>query len=116
MGLVEHAAREMRLAGLYDEDGDYGGMMPAAVMKLIKVFASSGHSGFSAEMCLEIFNKLARYKTLTPITSNPDEWRDVSSLGGQDGEPLWQNKRDSKLFSTDGGKTYWDVSNHDNPK
>lgn len=113
MSLVEHAKREMELAGIFDKDSDYGGMLGPAVMKLVEVFAAEGHSGMSANICLEIFDLVARFKALTPITSDPSEWMDVKEYGGPDSPAFWQNRRESTWFSTDGGKTAYNI---DDPK
>jgi len=102
MSLEKHAKRELELAGLFDKDSDYSGMLGKAVMDLVKVFAKQGHSGFSAHQTLKIFQIVASYKNLTPITSNPDEWFEYETGN-------WQNKRDSALFSKDGGKTWRSV-------
>lgn len=107
--LVKHAEFEMKRVGLDKPDSDYNGMLYDSVMKLVKVFSEQGHSGFSAIQTLKIFGVVARYKTLSPITSNPDEWIDVSSMGLSTDNKLWQNKRDSSNFSNDGGKSYWCV-------
>lgn len=106
MSLVEHAERELRLAGLFDKDSDYGGMLGGAALELIKVFASQGHSGFSAGMTRDLFALLSNFKTLTPITSNPEEWTDVSEMSGG---PMWQSKRCPSVFSKDGGATWYDL-------
>lgn len=103
--LEEHARFELRRAGLLSPDSDYGGMIGEAVLALIKVFASQEHSGFSALQTLEIFQAIARFKALTTITADPVEWADVSEHFG---EPMWQCRRQSSCFSTDGGKTYFD--------
>jgi hypothetical protein len=108
--LVKHAEREMRLAGLYDEGSDYGGLIPEAVMELIRPFAAGGHSGGSAEITLELFERLSRFRALTPLTSDPNEWMDVKEYGPRPMVPLWQSARDSRCFSEDGGKTYYDVA------
>lgn len=104
--LVRHAEEEMRRAGLYDKDADYDGALPKAVMALIEAHAAGRHSGGSHELVMEIFDKLARFKTLTPLTSNPEEWNDVSEMSGR---PMWQSRRDPSFFSTDGGKTWYNV-------
>ena len=104
--LIEHAEREMRLAGLYGKDSDYGGMIPDAVMALVKAHASQGHSGGSHQIVMEIFCQVANYKTLTPVTDDPSEWTDQSEISNA---PMWQNNRDPAIFSTDGGKTYYSV-------
>jgi hypothetical protein len=106
-GTYEHAVFELNKAGLMDEDADYGGLVGKAVLELIQTFSKQGHSGFSAGMVRELFNKLSNFETLTPITSNPQEWNDVTELS--DGNILFQNKRDPRFFSEDMGKTWWNV-------
>lgn len=100
--LVKHAEREMRLAGLYDKDADYDGMIPDAVMALVKAHSEQGHSGYSSGMVLSIFNRVINFKTLTPLTSNPEDWIEVS-------DGMWQNRRQGTAFSKDGGKTFYDL-------
>lgn len=106
--IKEHAKRELELAGLFDRDSDYNGMIGKAVMELCKCFSGQGHSGFSANWVLDIFNQLGRYKTLTPITDDPNEWTEISKeMGGK--KDLWQNKRDPSIFSENKGKTWYCV-------
>ncbi len=107
--LERHAENEMRRAGLFDKDADYRGMIAAAVMRLVKVHAAEGHSGFSHSYALEIFNKVANFKTLTPVTSDPSEWNEVCDRSEQEPTGLWQNNRCSTFFSRDGGKTWYDL-------
>lgn len=109
--LVKHAEYELRKAGLFDKDSDYGGNLAVAVMSLVKAHAEYGHSGGSHGAVMEIFNRVANFKTLTPITSNPEEWMQVADemLPNGDG-PMWQNKRQSSAFSQDGGKTWYDIA------
>lgn len=108
--IKEHAEREMRAAGLYDSDADYGTMIPDAVMELVDRFAAQGHSGGSASMVLAIFLKVATQQNLTPLTDNPEEWHfHDESVAGFDGG-FWQNNRNGEAFSHDGGKTYYLLS------
>ena len=106
--LKEHFKTELEKAGLFDKDSDYGGMVGKALMELCKTFSGQGHSVFSANWVLDLFNQLARFKTLTPISDDPKEWMKVTD-GGKKDEPVWQNKRNPALFSNNGGKTYYDV-------
>jgi hypothetical protein len=106
--LMLHAERELKLAGMYDADADYGGgAIAGEVLKLMAVFAEGEHSGGSAALTLELFTKLARFEPLTPITSNPDDWMDVSGASGQ---PMWQSRRAPSVFSKDGGRTWYDLN------
>lgn len=108
--LSSHAEYELKKAGLFDEDSDYGGMIGEAVLELIQIMSKQGHSGFSAQWVRELFNKLSNYETLTPITENSDEWTDVAEYEcGEEKETLWQSKRNPAIFSKDGGKTWYHV-------
>jgi hypothetical protein len=106
MSLKSHAELELKIAGLFDEDSDYGGAIGKAVMELIEVFSNQGHSGMSAPYVVSIFNELANFKPLLPITGKDEEWGNIKDIG--DGEPYYQNKRCSALFK-DGknGKPYY---------
>lgn len=112
--LYDHAKKELELAGLLDKNSDYDGMIGEAVLELVKAFAKQGHSGFSANYTLEVFDKVARFKPLTPIGKSKDEWMHIQGLLTETGnEELWQNTRRSTTFSRDGGKTWYDI---DDPK
>lgn len=105
--LENHAEREMRLAGLYDKDADYGGMIPETVMAMVGALSGRGHSGGSHAMVMQIFNRVANFKTLTPITANSDEWNEIET------GKMWQSNRQSSVFSKDGGKTWYDIDKED---
>lgn len=108
--LETFAKEELERAGLFSKDSDYNGMVGHAVLKMVQEFSKEeGHSGFSAGMAIHIFEKLARWQNLTPITDNPKEWMDVSDYGGPDPPAMWQCKRNPALFSKDGGKTYYNI-------
>ena len=115
MSLLTHAEKEFELAGWKnDEKESMQEMVMDNIRELLEVFSNQGHSGSSAPYVLNLFNKLARFEIITPLTGNDDEWSEVS-------EGLWQNKRDGrvfkdkdsawfidgKCFSDDGGKTFW---------
>lgn len=108
-GLVDHAKKELELAGLFDKDSDYDGMIGKAVMELCKCFSGQGHSGFSAGIVLDLFRRLGKYEQLTPVTDNPKDWNDISEMGGKGDPKMWQSKRNPALFSENGGKSYYDV-------
>ena len=95
MNLETFASQELELAGLFNKDSDYGGMLGGATMSLIKVFAEEGHSGFSANMAISIFSKVAAFEPLTPLTGEDSEWNEV-------GTNVYQNKRCSHVFKEKG--------------
>lgn len=108
MGLVEHARRELDLCGQTAEDPAYAASLIAAVA----AFASYGHSGGSAMCAVEQLHQLLRYRTLSPLTSDPDEWEDRSEISGT---PLWQNVRDPAAMSRDAGRTWYFVDDRREP-
>ena len=99
--LLKHAERELKLIG-YDGKDEYNNMAKAAIMELLTTFANQGHSGFSANYIVNLFNKLAKYETLSPLKGNDDEWNDVSDMSG-DRKTLFQNNRDGRVFKNDDG-------------
>lgn len=99
--LVDHARRELELIG---EEG----WITDNIVSMVEIFASAGHSGSSAEVTREILCQLLAYEPLSPLTDDPDEWeRQPPERWPVEGESVWQNRRDSRAFSHDGGKTYW---------
>lgn len=104
--LYLHAQKELNLAGLFGEESDYGGELGKAIMRIVEVFSEQDFSGASADMAIQILNKLLKFKTLTPITSDPNEWIDRTE---ESGKPMWQSMRDPAIFSTDGGKTWYNI-------
>lgn len=50
---------------------------------------------------------MARGENLTPLGVGENEWEDVSDISKY---PLWQNRRNSKVFSNDSGKTWWELN------
>lgn len=108
--LVEHAKRELEAAGYFkaeyddlDVDAQYGLAVANDTIELVETFAKQEHSGFSASIVQQLFNKLAGFKPLTPLTGEDSEWNDVSHYGGG---PCWQNKRCSHVFKDADGKAY----------
>ena len=96
MGLHEFAVDEFKRLNIdvnsNDDDIDVWGAK--CVLELIDKFVEQGHSGFSASWTLEVFNKLASYKPLSDLTSDPDEWFEYCK-----GE--YQNKRCPAVFTSD---------------
>lgn len=93
--LVKFAKSELRAAGLFDPDADYDGAVATSVVAIMETFTSYGHSGGSAAQTLNLFEKLAAHKPITPLTGADDEWTDMSKYS--DGH-IWQNKRCPTVF------------------
>lgn len=99
--LMEHARRELQLAGVEPE-------LQPSLLAAVEGFVSYGHSGTSAQFCVEILGRLLRFENLTPLGTTPDEWMHIA--GPEAGvESVWQNRRRSTSFSRDGGTTWYDI-------
>lgn len=97
--LESHAEYELRMAGWFDKDSSYGGLMGPAIMRLVKVFANEGHSGYSAPLAIDLFSQVARFEPLLPLSGEEGEWNQVA-------EDCWQNKRCSHVFKDAQGNAY----------
>jgi hypothetical protein len=100
--MLKWAEQELKLAG-YDvndpEDGP-NRWLAEGTLELLKVFAEQGHSGSSAPYAVALFEKLASWKPIAPLTGEDDEWNEV-------GECTWQNRRNSAVFKGKDGQAYW---------
>lgn len=122
MGLLDFAKRELELleknCGDDEEALKMQKLVTKDVMDIITLFANQNHSGFSAGYVLNLLDRIMRFKPISPLTGEDDEWEDLSSLGMED----MQNKRcpsvfkrpdgtaywvEGKIFSNDGGKTWY---------
>lgn len=96
MELIEYAKSELDRIGR-DEDGMQD-MINKDILSIVEMFSEQGHSGFSAGYALSVFDRLLRFKPLTPITGEDDEWNEI--LNGKQ-----QNKRCSSVFRNADGTT-----------
>lgn len=100
--MLKWAEEELRYAG-YDindpEDGP-NRWLAEGTLELLKVFAEQGHSGSSAPYAVALFEKLAMWKPIAPLTGADDEWNEV-------GPNIWQNRRNSTVFKREDGQAYW---------
>lgn len=101
-----HALREFRAAGWIDENGNYMDEMQQAIcehiLALLEVFDDEGHSGSSAPYTVGLFEKLALFKPLVPLTGEDWEW---TALDYGD-DMKYQNKRCSHVFKGSDGRAY----------
>jgi hypothetical protein len=76
------------------------------ILRMVDSFSGQGHSGFSAHYCLDIFDKIIRYKPLTELTNSEYDWNDVSEYCSE--EAIWQSSRNPSCFSLD-LQNYYDI-------
>lgn len=93
--LLNHARRELEVIGMSatSNEDDIDAWMYRDIMELLTTFSKQNHSGMSAPYCLSIFDKLARFQPLAPLTGEDNEWVEVS-------DSIWQNNRCSSVFKT----------------
>lgn len=95
---VTHARRELELIGEEPETIE-------GIVKVIQAYADMGHSGGSHAILAPRIYDLLQFKTLSPLTSNPNEWNYIQKeIAG--GKGIWQSQRNPEAFSHDGGRTY----------
>ncbi len=91
--LCKHAIREFSIAN-FDKDS-YASMFAKDVMELLAVLSYQGHTNHSISYALKLFNSLAKYEVLTPLTLSDDEFEKDSK------DPTCnsrQNLRKSSIF------------------
>lgn len=101
--LVDYAKDELKRIGMIDSGEDYNDWATKAILDLIELFASQGHSGFSAPYVVDAFSRLAMFKPLSPLTGEDDEWNDL-----RDGS--FQNKRYSAVFKDKKDGTAYNIN------
>lgn len=116
--LERHAREELTRAGFFDDDADYGpGAIADCVIALCKVMGRQGHSGGSQHYVLEIFQKVATFHRLSPLTTDPTEWMDASEYSGPKGTPVYQSRRQPSCFSNSHKfLTYYDIDEPGRPQ
>ncbi len=97
--LVDYAKDELKRIGMIDSGEAYNDWAAKAILDLIELFSSQGHSGFSAPYVIDTFSRLAMFKPLSPLTGEDDEWNEV-------GDGSFQNKRYSAVFKDKDGTAY----------
>lgn len=99
--LVDHARRELEILGCTEED-------ITDIVKVVQSFAEINPSGSQAAWMIPLIYKLMQFQNLTPLTDDPKEW--VCHTPPTVAEEVWQNTRCGEAFSTNGGRTYYLLS------
>jgi len=100
--LIDHAKREFLSLGykpVEEEEDGPNKWIQENVLELLQVFADQGHSGFSAPYCVRMFQKLALFEPIGPLTGDDGEWNEVA-------DGVWQNNRCSHVFKERDGRAY----------
>ena len=104
--LNEHAKMEFKAAGWLDDSGAYIDEMQGAicehVLELLTVFSNEGHSGSTAPYTIDLFERLAMFKPIAPLTGEDWEWTEHDHGNGV----MYQNKRCSSVFKDEDGECY----------
>lgn len=78
--------------------------LPEATKVNIRVICSLydgyGYFGRTEDDIQEKIYALVRFKNITPLTDDPDEWSLIA-------DGIWKNNRRGDAFSLNGGKTYY---------
>lgn len=98
--LCKKALKELELAGYINSNDEMSRLMATQVLETLAVFSSHDNSGFSANIELNLFDILAHYKILTPLTFKDNEWDKIDKY-------LWQNNRITSIFKDDTGKIHY---------
>lgn len=100
MSLLDYAKRELEQISK-DEDGMQE-MMNKDILEIVEKFSEQGHSGFSASYALSVLERILRFKPISPLTGEDDEWNECSRDG------VFQNNRCSSVFKQKDG-TFEDI-------
>ena len=103
--LAEHARTELILIG--KTPGEI-----SAIVDILQGFSDLAAFGETPMEALPNITSLLYFKNLSELTDDPNEWADISSAAGRSSQ-LWQSTRNAEAFSTDGGKTYYTLSERD---
>lgn len=86
---LEFVRKELELAGYFDKDSLYGGMVGDAVMELFETFLNQEHSEYSASITIALFDRLVVHLPLTELTGEDWEWAKFEHYGkDEDGDEI----------------------------
>jgi len=100
--LTDHMEREFRVSGLLSGTDPLEELLVNSLRGLMGVFVKQGHSGGSADMTLSLFDRLAQYKPLTPLTGAESEWIEIPPE--MQSGPSHQNIRCTSVFKYPDGR------------
>lgn len=93
--IIQFAKNEIISYGLSIHDDT-----PHAVLKILQILSKVPKN--ELQIVLSWVMRLIYHKPITPLTSDPSEWRGEE----KDGRAYWLNKRDPFVISLDGGQSW----------
>lgn len=93
--LTKHLDREWAAKGWPTEGDDMQAHIYRNLKALLGVFSAENHSGSSAPYVVSLFEKLAMFEPIGPLTGVDAEWVEVS-------DGMFQNNRCSHVFKENG--------------
>lgn len=106
MSYRSYAELEFKASGWMNEDGifddDMQELLCTQVLELLELFSTHGHSGTTAQYAINLFEKLAKFEPLAPLTGEDWEWGELDYSD----DMQYQNKRCSHVFKDSDGRAY----------
>jgi hypothetical protein len=96
--ILFHLERELRAAGLLSGTDPAEDKLVSDLRALVKTYAEQNHSGGTGTMTLQLFDRIANFKPLTPLTGDAREWAEVENMPG-----FFQNIRCTTVIKDDEG-------------
>lgn len=93
MNLIQYA--ESELARIPKDEDGMQDLLNHDILEIVKTFSEQGHSNLSAGYVLPKLERLLRFKPISPLTGNDDEWIEIHN---RDGVRTYQNKRRLSVF------------------
>lgn len=103
--LRQHAYKELELLNIEQNYPDAYNTVKSIVDALEDF--REGYGEQEAGYVMDMFEMLLRGDNLAPITDNPEDWDYLSEA------EVWQNYRNPNVYSTDGGRTWFDARESD---
>lgn len=114
-GLVGFAKDEFKILGWDKSEDEMQKEVCKNIIELLSVLSKQGHSGFSIGYVLNLFNKLANYIPISPLTGEDSEWNDVGTYHDKSGNEIkiFQNKRCPSVFKDSKDSRAYDMNTSD---
>ena len=93
---TEWSIRNLELAGMFDKDSDYGGMLGTAVKDLLLLHQKEHHSGMSHAITVKLFHDVALGKALT-LEFWQEKFKAYNEFAKEEGHDEWTEEKFSEI-------------------